>query len=292
MTFWTELLGRTFSVGQRDVAGVDTRVLTTGQGEPVLFLHGISGHLEAFLPVVPFLCENYELHLIDMLGHGYTAKPGGDITIDRLADHAIAYMDSCNIDKAHVVGLSLGGWVAGWLVAHYPDRFFTGTLIAAAGNPAMGRPEIGEHVRRITKAGVDSDDREDTVARVRAVMYKPESADDEIVDVRYGIYHMPEFRANIDGLLALTHSDTYNRFALTPELLAGVKCEVLLVWGEDDANSGVADADFLIAHLPKTRLVQMAQTGHWPPYERPKDFASLAGRFFARGLVEIESGRQ
>lgn len=292
MSFWTDLLGRSFSVQQIDVAGVETRALTTGRGEPVLFLHGISGHLEAFVPVAPFLADRYELHLIDMLGHGYTAKPGGDITIDRLAEHAIAYMDSLGLEKAHVVGLSLGGWVAGWLVAHYPDRFLTGTLIAAAGNPAMGRPEIGEHVRRITKAGVDSDDRADTVQRVQAVMYKPESADDEIVDIRYGIYHMPDFRANIDGLLALTHSDIYNRFALSPELLAGVQCEVLLVWGEDDANSGVADADFLIEHIPRSKLVQMAETGHWPPYERPQDFASLADAFFKGGLAAVAPGRQ
>ena len=292
MTYWTQLLGQSFTVEQVDVNGLSTRVMMMGNGEPVIFLHGISGHLEAFIPVAPFLADDYELHLLDMLGHGFTAKPKEPITMANLAAHVLGYMDKRGIAKAHMVGISLGGWLAGWLVAHHGARCLSGTLIAAAGNPAMGRPEIGEHIRKITLASVMSEDRADTVNRIRAVMHKPESADDELVDARYAIYHMPEFRENIDNLLALTHQDTYQRFALTAAALKGVPCETLLVWGEDDRNSGIADADFLLDHLPRAKLVQMADTGHWPPYERPADFAALAKTFFKHGLAAVTSGRQ
>jgi 2-hydroxy-6-oxonona-2,4-dienedioate hydrolase len=292
MTYWTQLLGTPFTVEQIDVGGISTRVLTAGAGEPIIFLHGISGHLEAFVPVAPYLADGYELHLLDLLGHGFTDKPDEPITMANLSAHVIAYMDMRGIERAHIVGISLGGWLTGWLLSHYGDRCLRSIMVAAAGNPAMGQPQIGEMLRKITAAGVYSDDRNHTVDRLRAVMFKPESVDDELVDVRYAVYHDPAFRANLDNLLSLTYPDAYAANRLTPELLSGVEQEVLLCWGEDDKNSGVADADFLTDHLPKSKLVQMSDTGHWPPYERPSDFARLARAFFETGLGAIEAGRQ
>lgn len=291
MTYWTQLLNHRFSVEQVDVAGISTRVMTIGAGEPVIFLHGISGHLEAFIPVAPHLADSYELHLIDMLGHGFTDKPDEPIVMANMADHILAYMDMRSIEKAHIVGISLGGWLTGWLLGKHPERCLSSIMIAAAGNPAMGRPEIGELVRRITSAGVLSDDRQQTVERLQAVMFRAESLDDELVDTRYAIYHDPAFRANLDNLLALTYPEIYAENRLTPEMLSAVTPQVLLCWGEDDKNSGVADAGFLTDHLPNAKLVQMADTGHWPPYERPADFARLAQTFFKQGLGAIQEGR-
>jgi 2-hydroxy-6-oxonona-2,4-dienedioate hydrolase len=291
MTYWTQLLNHRFCVEQVDVGGISTRVMTMGSGEPIIFLHGISGHLEAFIPVAPHLADGYELHLIDMLGHGFTDKPDEPIEMLNMASHILGYMDMRGIEKAHIVGISMGGWLTGWLLAHHPDRCLSSIMIAAAGNPAMGRPEIGELVRRITSAGVLSEDRQQTVERLQAVMFNAASLDHELVDARYAIYHLPEFRANLDNLLAMTWPDRYSVNRLTPEMLEGVDQDVLLCWGEDDKNSGVADADFLTDYLPRTKLVQMADTGHWPPYERPADFANLARAFFTQGLAAVQEGR-
>lgn len=292
MSYWTQLLGSSFSVEHIDVNGFPTRAMTMGKGEPVIFLHGISGHLEAFVPVAPYLAERYELHLIDLLGHGFTAKPAEPIVMSNLAAHVIGYMNARGIARAHMVGISLGGWLAAWLAANHADRCLSSILVAAAGNPAMARPEIGEHVRKTTLAGVMSDDRQDTWNRIRVVMFAESSVDEELVDIRYGVYHTPEFRANIDNLLALTHPEVYEANQLTPAMLKGITNEILLCWGEDDRNSGVADAAFLTDHLPKSRFIQLAKTGHWPPYERPADFAKIADAFFSGGIAAVKEGRQ
>lgn len=292
MTYWTQLLGHPFTVEQFDAKGRETRALVMGKGEPVIFLHGVSGHLEAFIPVAPHLADKYELHLIDMIGHGFTHKPKGDFDIRDMAAHVIDYMDARGIAKAHLVGISMGGWVCGWLISHYPDRFLGSILIAAAGNPAMANSEVSQYVRKITIDSVMSDDREDTVKRLRAVMFKPESVDKELVDTRYHFYHMPEFRANLEGLLSTGRPENYVLNALTGDALANVTCEVLLCWGEDDKYSGIADAKFLTDYLPKAKLIQMNNTGHWPPYERPADFAKIADAFFQKGLDAITEGPQ
>src|SRR3989337_1958798 len=77
-TAWLDLAGLPFSVSWVDAAGVPTRSLQSGDpdGPVVVFLHGTSGHLEAFTRNVRAHVEaGYRVHAIDMLGHGYTAKP-------------------------------------------------------------------------------------------------------------------------------------------------------------------------------------------------------------------------
>src|SRR5207248_2465279 len=115
--------GVAFSLDSVDAAGVSTRSLRAGEGEDVVFLHGTSGHLEAFSRnVVPHVRAGFRCHAIDMLGHGYTGKPDYLYEIPRYVEHLVAYLDACGIGAAHLVGESLGGWVAGWLASEQPDR--------------------------------------------------------------------------------------------------------------------------------------------------------------------------
>src|SRR6478609_2261618 len=110
-TIWNELAGLDFQMTTVDAAGVPTRSLQTGRGEPVLFLHGTSGHLEAFMRNVKPHAESYAVHAIDMLGHGYTGKPDFRYEIPRYRDPLLAYPAARGIQRAHIGGESLGGWV-------------------------------------------------------------------------------------------------------------------------------------------------------------------------------------
>ena len=125
MSIWTDLTGVSFCVEFVDAGGVATRALTAGPvgGPPVVFLHGTSGHLEAFSRnIVPHVEAGFRCHAIDMLGHGYTAKPDYPYEIPRYVEHLVAYLDAQGIEAAHFVGESLGGWVAGWLASEQPER--------------------------------------------------------------------------------------------------------------------------------------------------------------------------
>ena len=76
MTAWTDLTPVAYSVDYVDAGGVPTRSLQAGDGRDVVFLHGTSGHLEAFMRNISRPRRaGYRCHAIDMLGHGYTGKP-------------------------------------------------------------------------------------------------------------------------------------------------------------------------------------------------------------------------
>ncbi|MGY4712072.1 alpha/beta fold hydrolase [Mycolicibacterium sp. CBM1] len=294
---WTDLITTPHEVDVIDVNGLPTRRLRAGSGEPIIFLHGMSGHLEAFIRTAPaHVRAGFEVHLIDMLGHGFTAKPDVDYTVDVLAEHVLAYLDLHGFAKANITGISLGGWVVGWLLAHHPERLRRATMVLAAGNPSMGRPEVAELISRTTSAAVLSNDRELTRKRLEQVIHNPELVTDELVEVRYRIYHQPEFRERLDRVLASTRPEVYQKFMLTPAMLQSVSTEVLLVWSEEDAYSPVTGADYYVENLPHNALVVFSEAGHWPPYERPDDFAEVNTAFLHGGLdavrfAQYDSGR-
>lgn len=293
MSFWTDLLGLPHEIKQVDVKGVNTRVLRAGRGEAVVFLHGISGHFECFVPVVKAHAERYEVHALDMLGHGYTDTIAEPLTVDRLAQHVVDYLDVAGLDKVHLVGLSLGGWTAAWIAAHFPERIRSTVLIAAAGDPQAGPggdASMGEMLKKMTRAGVLSNDKEDTRKRLRAVVNDPKKLAEEMVDVRYDVYHRPSFAAALDSLLALTDRDTYLRWSLTPDLLARIQSEVLVVYGDNDKGEGVSEGRFLVDGIARVKRVIFMKAGHWPPYERPAEYAQVALAFLDGGLAAVTSG--
>ena len=76
MSIWTDLTGIEFALKFVDAGGIKTRALIAGAGEDVIFMHGTSGHLEAFTRnIVAHVQAGFTCHAIDALGHGYTDKP-------------------------------------------------------------------------------------------------------------------------------------------------------------------------------------------------------------------------
>lgn len=111
--------------------GLAMRVETYGTaGEPILLLHGaLSDHLQNWRMILGPLGERFRLIAVDMRGHGGTNNPSGIFTLAALRDDALAVLDALDIPKAHLLGCSLGGYVAMALRAAHPER--AGTLALA-----------------------------------------------------------------------------------------------------------------------------------------------------------------
>jgi 2-hydroxy-6-oxonona-2,4-dienedioate hydrolase len=291
MSMWTDLLGIPFEVRQVDVKGVSTRAVRAGAGKAVIFLHGMSGHLEAFVPTLPGHVADFEVHLLDMLGHGFTDKPGGAYTVDRLAQHVLDYMDVMGIEKASLVGISLGGWVAAWLLAHHGDRIERSTLVTPGGSPAGISEHYRTRVRTPTIAAVMNEDIADTRRRLELVMGNKEKVTQEIVDIRFRIYHMPDFRAALEDILQLFELDIYPRYVLSAELLGKIQSEVLLAWSEKDVYADVHGAPHFADNIPHNKLVAFRDAGHWLPFERPADFARVNVAFLKGGLGALQEDK-
>jgi 2-hydroxy-6-oxonona-2,4-dienedioate hydrolase len=283
-TIWTELAGLDFTLTTVDAGGVPTRSLRAGSGpEHVVFLHGTSGHLEAFMRNIKPHAERYTVHAIDMLGHGYTGKPDFPYEIPRYRDHLLAYFDAVGIEKAHIGGESLGGWVGGRTAIDNPDRIASLQLLCAGGTVA--NPEVMERIRTSTRRAVETDDIELTRTRMRLLMADPVNATEELVAIRHAIYHQPDFVANIGNLLSLQELETRLRNILNPEDLARITVPTLIVWGRNNPFGDVPEASAMHANIPGSELVLFDDCGHWPQHEQADQYNEISLAFLEKNPV-------
>lgn len=125
------------------VDGLSTRVRTSGQGQPLLLIGGLWSQAPMFDPLLPYL-EGFHTIAFDPPGIGRTELPTLPYTIPRLARFAAGVLDAVGVERAHVLGVSLGGAVAQDLTRAHPQRVDRLVLVStgpgAFGIP--GRPDI------------------------------------------------------------------------------------------------------------------------------------------------------
>jgi len=112
--------------------GVKLHYLTAGEGEPVILIHGFaaSAYANWVMPgVFEKLSKHYQVIAIDNRGHGTSGKPH---EIDKygteMVEDVVRLLDHLKIQKAHIVGYSMGGFITGALVATHPERILSATM--------------------------------------------------------------------------------------------------------------------------------------------------------------------
>ena len=134
-SIWTALSDVSFTQGWLDVGGVSTRYAEAGPADApaVLMLHGTGGHWETFASNLGPMSKHFRCVAIDMVGNGFSAKPDVDYEIPVYVDHAFATLDVLGIDRASMIGTSLGSWVAARSALTHPDRVEKLVLMSPAG---------------------------------------------------------------------------------------------------------------------------------------------------------------
>jgi len=277
VSIWTDVNDIDFKLKFVDAAGIPTRALQSGNGEPLLFLHGTSGHLEAFTRNMAAHAERYACHAIDMLGHGYTGKPDYPYEIPRYVEHVRAYLAAEGIDRVHIAGESLGGWVGAWLASEEPERVLSLQLIAAGGTKA--NPQVMKRIHDSTLEAVHSDRRDLTRQRLLLLMHDPANVTEELVDVRYRIYHQPAFQRNVHNLLCLQDMETRQRNLLRQDRLACLTMPTLVIWGQQNPFGDVPEAHAINEAIAGSRLELFPECGHWPQYEHAELYNPLSLTF-------------
>jgi pyruvate dehydrogenase E2 component (dihydrolipoamide acetyltransferase) len=117
-----------------EVGGRQIRYAGAGQdGDVVLLVHGYGGDRNSWLFLHEPLAERHRVYALDLPGHGTSSKDVGDGSVGLLADAVLGVLDAVGVERAHLVGHSLGGAVAAAVAARHPERVHSLTLIAPAG---------------------------------------------------------------------------------------------------------------------------------------------------------------
>lgn len=119
----------------------------SGQGEPLLFIHGLGSSVRDWEHQISFFAQRYRVLAMDLRGHGNSDKPPGPYTGKLFADDIAAVIRALDIGPAHVVGLSLGGFIACQLAVDHGE--LVRTLVVVNSVPYLPRDNLRDrfHIR-------------------------------------------------------------------------------------------------------------------------------------------------
>lgn len=274
-SIWSDLQGVSFSQGYLDARGVRTRYLRAGDpSKPALvLLHGSGGHAEAYVRNLEAHAEHFSTWSIDMLGHGYTDKPGHPLEVTHYVDHLLAVFDAIGADKVYLSGESLGGWVAARAASDHPERVERLVLNTAGGSQAD--PEVMKRIITLSMAAAENPDWETVQARIKWLMTDKSKGYDDIVASRQKVYQQPGFDAAMSDIMALQDPEIRARNLLGAAEYGAIKAPTLVLWTSDDPTADVSEGRRISEMIPGARFEVMPGCGHWPQYEDPKTFDRL-----------------
>ena len=287
---WRRPDGRPPLLRMHDVRLPGRRVstLTMGSGPDVLLLHGLGGTKASFFDTAAALSRAYRVHTIDFPGFGSSSKPAtAPYSARYFADTVVALMDAMDIDRAHLVGNSMGGRVALEVGMRFPERVGAlGLLCPAVAFVHRGlqplvrvlRPELGllpHRFRRVTVANqfwslfADRDLVDPSVA-------------DIAVDEFQRIYGSAGARyAFLSAARNIYLDRPFGRGGFYPRL-AELERPALFMWGSHDKLVPVGFRRHVSEWLPQAEQIVLEGCGHVPQVERPEQTNGLLSRFFAR----------
>lgn len=284
---WPELASGAMRLSQVDAGGVRTRYVEAGDphaNEAVIFVHGTGGHLEAFFRnLLPHAAQHRTIAL-DMVGHGFSSKPDHDYEIRHYVKHLLDFCDATGVERAHLHGESLGGWIVAQFAIDHPERVATLTLNTAGG--LNTDPAVMERVYNVTMKAVAEASPQTVRARLEWLMNDPARVTDDLVELRYRIYTQPGFIDAMRHILCLQNMEIRMRNVLTDESLSRIAAPTLVIWTDHDPTAPIATGERFVAAIPKAEpLVIMTDCAHWPQWEKADEFNALHLDFLARHTV-------
>jgi len=257
-----------------------------GQGPPVVLIHGVAGRAAQWDQVIPLLAETRTIVAPDLLGHGESAKPRGDYSLGAHASGIRDLMVGLNIERASLVGHSLGGGIAMQFAYQFPERCERLVLVSSGG--------LGDEVHPLLRAA--------TLPGAEFVL--PLLAHPRVVDVaslipqalgRIGLRTRPDLTEMARAYQTLTTAESRSAFIHTlravidptgqrinasDRLYLSSNMPTLLVWGLRYRIIPVYHATPAHEGMPGSRLELFEDAGHFPQLDEPLRFARMLEDFF------------
>ena len=268
-----------------------------GQGPPVVLIHGVAGCAAQWDQTVQLLAETHTVVAPDLLGHGDSAKPRGDYSPGAHASGIRDLLVGLNVERASVVGHSLGGGIAMQFAYQFPERCERLVLVASGG--------LGEDVHGLLRAA--------TLPGSEFVL--PLLAHSRVLDVAslipralgwIGLRTRPDLTEMARGYQSLSNAEARSAFIHTlrgvidptgqrinasDRLYLASKMPSLIVWGCRDRIIPVEHAHPAHEAMPGSRLELFDEAGHFPHLDDPLRFArTLQGFFHETEPARLDTG--
>lgn len=246
-----------------------------GAGPPVVLLHPFPVNHEFWLPVTKHLASRYRLIMPDLRGHGESGLGNGLATMQKHALDVARVMTDAGVDRAPLVGVSIGGYTIFEFWRRFRDRV-SGLVLCNTKAPAdaaearatrlkaaddvlqRGTEPFFEGMLQKVLAETTRHSRPDLVEGALRMMRKMTAED--VAGVQRGMAERPD----------------------SVSTLKTINVPTLIITGDEDNMIGIPEAELMKQHVSGSQMKVVAKAGHYSPWEQPEDVGKLLRNFFDR----------
>ena len=243
----------------------------------VVLIHGYTDSARDWVPMLPYLSKRYRLILVDIRGHGQSSKPECCYTRLDFAYDIKLLLDALGVQKADIVGHSLGSIIAQTFAEYWPERTAHVVLISSTGGSPPGRPkttpqfDFAAEIRKL-KEPIEADSPFmiawwDSPTPVDPDFIRRQRKDAAGIPLRVWL-------AVLDQALS-----TDNTYAILQSTLPRLKAPTLLIWGSKDPIMEEDMRQSLRNALPRAKVKIFDGLGHNPFWEDPRGVADVINAF-------------
>lgn len=261
--------------------GHDVTYRMAGNGPVVVLIHGLAGSSTTWKTVMPLLAKRFTVVAPDLMGHGGSAKPRGDYSLGAYASGVRDLMVALGIDRATIVGHSLGGGVAMQLAYQFPERCERLVLVASGG---LGR-EVSLFLRAVSLPGSEYIIPVVLNARFRSIAervgsllgragWRPDSTQAEMWRSYTNLTEHKGQQAFVHTVRSVIDV-AGQRVDASDRLYLAASMPTLIVWGDQDRIIPVGHAGTTHQAIPNSRLEILHGVGHLLPFTHGERFVEL-----------------
>jgi pimeloyl-ACP methyl ester carboxylesterase len=253
------------------VNDIDLYYEAGGQGEPLLFIHGLGSSCRDWREQLLFFSTSYHVVVYDVRGHGRSDKPAGPYSVPQFASDAAGLLRLLEIESAHIIGISMGGMIAFELAASYPQM--VRSMVIVNTGPEMVPRTFQERMmilnRKLMVRLLNMRQIGEVLSRRIFPNPEHESLRWQFVE-RWAENDPRAYRRAMNGLIGWSVADK----------LGDIECPTLVVAADQDYTPVEVKREY-VAKMPRAELVVIQDSHHATPVEHPEQFNAVVAAFLS-----------
>ncbi len=238
----------------------------------VIFLHGLGGSIGNWQTNITAFAANHRVIALDQVGFGKSDKPLLKYRVGTYVDFLDKFMSELKIDRASLVGNSMGGWVAALMTIKYPNRVEKIVLADAAGIVPSDFSDA-----RIYQ--LNNSTRDEIRANLKLIFANPALQNNELLVDQFLTARVA---AGDGGTINSLIESIKRKEDFLNDRLGEIKKPTLVIWGKQDGLLPVADAYTFNKGIVGSELILFDSCGHVPQFEKAADFNKTVMAFLAK----------
>ncbi len=255
------------------VFGQKINYIESGSGPVVVLLHGLGGSTLNWAFNTSALAQKYRVIVPDQLGHGRSDKPFINYRVGTYVDFLDKFLTELKVERATLVGNSMGGWIATLYALKHPARVERLVLVDAAGFKAPPEFDLA------ALSGLNPSTREGVRQLVTLIFHNKQLfASDAAIDLA-----LTQRLSAGDGYAIQSLVESIHRGEdMLDGRLAGLKHPTLIIWGREDGLTPLArEGERFKRELPAAQMIVFDACGHIPQIEKAAEFNAAVLKFLS-----------